>query len=68
MPRHEVVEVRATGRTPDAVADELQKVLNERDQTGWDLTTVQPIIYNSSTTGYLLLFFAERETARKEEQ
>jgi hypothetical protein len=54
---HKVVEVRATGRTPEVVADETQKILDSYGADGWDLTTVQPIIYNSSTTGYLLLFF-----------
>lgn len=52
-----MVEVRATGRTPEVVADETQKILDGYGADGWDLTTVQPIIYNSSTTGYLLLFF-----------
>lgn len=58
MTEHAVVEVRATGRTPEAVTDDVQKLLNERQNDGWNLTHVQPIIYNSSTTGYLLLFFA----------
>lgn len=57
MAEHNVVEVRATGRTPEAVTEEIQKILNERQAGNWDLTDVQPIIYNSSTTGYLLLFF-----------
>jgi hypothetical protein len=52
-----VVEVRATGRTPEVVTDEIQSVLTEHEIDGWELKTVQPIIYNSSTTGYLLLFF-----------
>jgi hypothetical protein len=58
MPEHKVVEIRATGRTPEAVADETQKLLDTYGCDGWDLKTVQPIIYNSSTTGYLLLFFS----------
>ncbi len=58
MNEYEVVEVRATGRTPEAVTDEIQKILDKRQADRWDLTTVQPIIYNSSTTGYLLLFFS----------
>lgn len=57
MAEHNVVEVRATGRTPEAVTEEIQKILNERQAGKWELTDVQPIIYNSSTTGYLLLFF-----------
>jgi hypothetical protein len=57
MAENEVVEVRATGRTPEAVTDEIQGILTARQTEQWDLTHVQPIIYNSSTTGYLLLFF-----------
>jgi broad-specificity NMP kinase len=57
MAEYNVVEVRATGRTPEAVTEEIQKILNERQAEQWDLTNVQPIIYNSSTTGYLILFF-----------
>lgn len=57
MAEHHVVEVRATGNTPEAVATHLQEVLDEHDRDGWSLQTVQPIIYNSSTTGYLLLIF-----------
>lgn len=57
MAEFNVVEVRATGRTPEAVTEEIQAVLDERSAASWDLTNVQPIIYNSSTTGYLILFF-----------
>jgi hypothetical protein len=57
MSSHEVVEVRATGRAPEAVTDEIQEILTQRDADDWKLLTVQPMIYNSSTTGYLLLFF-----------
>jgi hypothetical protein len=57
LSQHEVAEVRATGRTPEAVTDEIQQMLTDRQKDGWELTHVQPIIYNSSTTGYLLLFF-----------
>lgn len=53
----EVVEVRATGRTPEAVTADIQQILDERTAGGFRLAHVQPIIYNSSTTGYLLLFF-----------
>ncbi len=59
--RHHVVEVRATGVTPEAVAARMQEILDEHDRDGWTLRQVQPIIYNSSTTGYLLLIF-ERGT------
>ncbi|WP_426243448.1 hypothetical protein [Nocardioides sp. LHG3406-4] len=61
MPEYEVQEVRATGRTPEAVTDELNVIVKERGGAGWRVLQIQPIIYNSSTTGYLLLFF-ERET------
>lgn len=57
MAEHEVVEVRATGRTPEAVTAELGEVLAKRSADNWELQHVQPIIYNSSTTGYLILFF-----------
>jgi hypothetical protein len=57
MFENEVVEVRATGRTPEAVTEDIQKLLAARQVDNWDLSHVQPIIYNSSTTGYLLLFF-----------
>ena len=57
MAENEVTEVRATGRTPEAVTEEIQKILTARQADGWDLSHVQPIIYNSSTTGYLLLSF-----------
>jgi hypothetical protein len=46
-----------TGRTPEAVAQDIQQLLVERVGDDWDLQTVQPVIYNSSTTGYFLLFF-----------
>lgn len=57
----DVVEVRATGRTPEAVAEEVRQLLSERNASGWRLNQVQPIIYNSSTTGYLLLFFVRQQ-------
>jgi hypothetical protein len=58
MQEHHVVEVRATGYTPEHVAEEMQRVLDEHDDQGWSLESIQPIIYNSSTTGYLILVFA----------
>lgn len=57
MAEHKVVEVRATGRLPEVVAQDIQSVLDSYQEGGWELITVQPVIYNSSTTGYLLLFF-----------
>jgi hypothetical protein len=63
MAEYEVVEVRATGRTPEVVTDDIQRLLTARQGENWDLTNVQPIIYNSSTTGYLLLFFRRETTS-----
>jgi hypothetical protein len=57
MAEYEAVEVRATGRTPEAVTAEIGEILKKRSAESWDLQHVQPIIYNSSTTGYLILFF-----------
>lgn len=57
MAQHKVVEVRAVGRVPEAVRQDIQALLDEWQGKGWSLLTVQPVIYNSSTTGYLLLFF-----------
>jgi hypothetical protein len=57
MSEHQVVEVRVTGRTPEAVTQDIQQLLTEREGKDWELQTVQPVIYNSSTTGYFLLFF-----------
>ena len=59
----EVTEVRATGRTPEAVTAEIQEILKTRGDANWELCHVQPIIYNSSTTGYLLLFFKQSAPA-----
>lgn len=58
MQEHHVVEVRATGYTPEYVAEKLQEELDNHDAEGWSLESIQPIIYNSSTTGYLILVFA----------
>jgi hypothetical protein len=57
MAQHKVVEVRATGRLPEVVTGDIQNALDSHQEDGWELITVQPVIYNSSTTGYLLLFF-----------
>lgn len=62
---HKVVDVRATGRTPEAVSEEVQNVLNALQADGWMLTRVEPIVYNSSTTGYLLLFFSRGATTEE---
>ncbi len=57
MSEHHVVEVRVTGRTPEAVTQDIQRLLTEQEAGDWELQTVQPVTYNSSTTGYFLLFF-----------
>lgn len=62
MRRHHVVPLRSTGRTPEAVAEDCEKIMNEKEVEGWALKQIQPIIYNSSTTGYLLLMFIRTET------
>lgn len=58
MQEHHVVEIRATGYTPEYVTERMQSELDEHDAQGWSLKSIQPIIYNSSTTGYLILVFA----------
>jgi hypothetical protein len=63
MFENDVVEVRATGRTPEAVTEDIKKTLAAREAEDWQLNTIQPIIYNSSTTGYLLLFFQRERRA-----
>src|SRR5262249_1689767 len=52
---HKVIAVRATGVMPDVVAENMEQVLTEAAGEGWELQTIQPVIYNSATTGYLLL-------------
>lgn len=59
-----VITVNVVGRHPDAVADDVEVSLNASAAEGWRLRTIQPITYNSSTTGYLLLFI-ERPGAEK---
>ena len=55
---HRVVDVRATGVMPGEVAAQVQVELDHASAEGWELQLIQPIIYNSSTTGYLLLIFS----------
>ena len=52
-----MIEIRATGRQPEMVAADIQSELESFEADGYELTTVQPVIFNSSTTGYFLLFF-----------
>lgn len=62
--QHRVVDVRATGVMPAEVATQVQVELDSAAEEGWELQLIQPIIYNSSTTGYLLLVFA-RDAVRE---
>jgi hypothetical protein len=55
MFEHKVVAVRATGVAPEAVADTIEQELASVAPDRWELQMIQPVIYNSSTTGYLLL-------------
>ena len=52
---YKIVTVRATGLTPEAVSEDLERELNKAVADGWTFDRIQPVIYNSSTTGYLLL-------------
>lgn len=61
MVEHKVIDVRATGVMPGAVAQEVEKQLTAAAADGWELQLIQPVIYNSATTGYLLLIL-RRET------
>lgn len=57
MIEHKVVDIRATGVMPGAVAERMEHALNGAGKDGWSLRTIQPVIYNSATTGYFLLIF-----------
>lgn len=57
MLEYKVVNVRATGRAPEAVGDEMEQALNDAAAEGWTYRDTRPIIYNSSTTGYFLILF-----------
>ncbi|MGH2642206.1 MAG: hypothetical protein ACRDGO_10965 [Actinomycetota bacterium] len=59
---HKVVDVRATGVMPHEVAAQVERELNQAATAGWELERIQPVIYNSSTTGYLLLIFGRVAT------
>lgn len=61
MGNFKVVDVRTTGVMPSVVAETIEGALNEHENEGWKRNSIQPIIYNSSTTGYLLLGF-ERDS------
>ena len=58
MVEYKVVDVRATGVMPAVVGEQVQTVLNEVSADGWQLHMIQPVIYNSATTGYLLLILS----------
>jgi hypothetical protein len=55
MFEHKVVDIRATGVMPSVVGEEIGRRLTEESTDGWELQMIQPVIYNSATTGYLLL-------------
>jgi hypothetical protein len=55
MFEHKVIDVRATGVMPGVVAQDVQEKLTAAAVDGWELQMIQPVIYNSATTGYLLL-------------
>lgn len=55
MVEHRVVAVRATGRTDSAVAADIAAAL-VADGGRWQLFGTQPVVYNSSASGYLFLF------------
>lgn len=61
---YRVVDVRATGVMPDEVAALVESELERTSAEGWELQMIQPIIYNSSTTGYLLLIFSRDRAER----
>jgi hypothetical protein len=52
---YKVVAVRATGVMPEAVASDVEAHLQVAGKEGWELNMIQPVIYNSSSTGYFLL-------------
>lgn len=55
-------EIRATGRTPEAVSADLADLLNAETTEGWVFDRLQPIIFNSSTTGYFIAIFSRPRT------
>lgn len=57
MLEYKVVDIRATGRTPETVGADLEQALNAAAAEGWTYRDTRPIIYNSSTTGYFLVLF-----------
>lgn len=61
MVEHKVIDIRATGVMPSVVGEEIERRLAEAAADGWELQLIQPVIYNSATTGYLLLIL-RRET------
>ena len=63
MYEHKVIDVRATGVMPEAVAGAFAEQLNEAAKEGWELFQVQPVIFNSSTTGYFLLILRRPVTS-----
>lgn len=62
MLEHKVIDVRATGVMPGTVAEDVERRLTEAAAEGWELQLIQPVIYNSATTGYLLLILRREKT------
>lgn len=52
---HRVVAVRATGRVPAEVAADIEAEL-PGPGADWEWVASEPIIFNSSASGYLLFF------------
>ena len=61
---YQVRSVRSTGRRPDAVAASVAAIAIEVTTDGWELVDMQPLIYNGSASGYLLLAY-ERHADRR---
>jgi hypothetical protein len=54
----EVHAVLTAGRTPEIVARDVEQELRKAEVDGMELIDIQPVIYNASTTGYLLLILS----------
>jgi hypothetical protein len=52
---HRVVAVRATGRAPADVVADIESELPGHE-AGWEWVASEPLVFNSSASGYLLFF------------
>ena len=52
---HRVIAVRATGRVPADVVADIETELPGHE-AGWEWVASEPVIFNSSASGYLLFF------------